>query len=182
MELMDDERREILLKLQAGADALANAWRDVDEQTASLRPRPESWSVLECVAHVALTERALMSRLKEARDGGQSHEDRPREEKFAGLALNRSRRIEAPPLVRPDCNSKTLAQAVEDFNAARQDTVRFVQEFRGELRSWLTVHPLITRPVNCYEMLLLLALHPARHAQQIAEIREQLSLPRSPMK
>jgi len=181
MEAMDGERREILLKLEAGADALANAWRDVDEQSARCKPSPESWSVLECVAHVALTERALMSRLREAKPSGQSHEDRAREEKFEGLALNRSRRIEAPPPVRPDCNSKTLAQAVEDFNATRRDTVRFVQEFGGDLRSWLTVHPLITRPVNCYEMLLLIALHPARHAQQIAEIREQLSSPRSPM-
>jgi len=181
MEAMDGERREILLKLEAGADALANAWRDVDEQSARCKPSPESWSVLECVAHVTLTERALMSRLKEAKDGGHSHEDRAREEKFEGLALNRSRRIEAPPPVRPDCNSKTLAQAVEDFNATRRDTVRFVQEFGGDLRSWLTVHPLITRPVNCYEMLLLIALHPARHAQQIAEIRERLSSPRSPM-
>lgn len=181
MELMDGERREILLKLEAGAVALANAWRDVDEQMARRRPRPESWSVLECVMHVALTETALLSRLREAKPSDQSHEDRAREEKFEALAVNRSRRIEAPPPVRPDCDSKTLAEAVEDFNAARRDTVRFVQQFSGDLRSWLTLHPLITRPVNCYEMLLLIALHPARHAQQIAEIREQLSTPRSPM-
>ena len=37
MERMDGERWEILLKLQAGADALTNAWREVDEQTARLR-------------------------------------------------------------------------------------------------------------------------------------------------
>jgi hypothetical protein len=57
----------------------------------------------------------------------------------------------------------------------RRETVRFVEEFSGDFRSWLTMHPLITRPLNCYEMLLLMALHPARHAMQIAEIRIGLS-------
>jgi|HubBroStandDraft_6_1064221.scaffolds.fasta_scaffold17819_5 hypothetical protein len=52
--------------------------------------------------------------------------------------------------------------------------MQFVDEFSGELRCWLTKHPLITRPVNCYEMLLM-ALHPRRHAHQIVGIREHLS-------
>lgn len=182
METIDEQRRDILRKLQDGADALTNALKNIDEQTARRRPGPESWSMLECVVHVTLAEAGLFSRLRDAQPSDHSHEDRAREEKFEGLALNRSRRIEAPPTAVPDCESKTLAQAIEDFKAARTHTVRFVEGFAADLRSWLTIHPLITRPVNCYEMLLLMALHPQRHAQQIAEIREQLSPPRSQIK
>ena len=86
--------------------------------------------------------------------------------------MNRARRIDAPGPVLPGSHAKTLAVAVNEFNAVRKETVRFVEEFNGELRSWLTIHPLITRPVNCYEMLLLLAMHPKRHALQIIEARE----------
>jgi hypothetical protein len=53
--------------------------------------------------------------------------------------------------------------------------MQFVEEFSGELRCWLTRHPLIMSPVNCYEMLLPMALHPRRHSLQIVEIREHLS-------
>src|SRR5947207_15586541 len=99
--MRDADRQEILRVLQEGADALAQALKDVDEPMAGRRPRPESWSVLECVEHLALTETALLSRLREARPSASSHEDRAREAKFQDLALNRSRHIEAPEPVVP---------------------------------------------------------------------------------
>jgi uncharacterized damage-inducible protein DinB len=171
----DRDKKEIESVLQDGMDALAGAVHGIDEETACLRPQPDAWSVLECVEHVALVETGLLARLKEAKPAGASHEDRAREARFRELAMNRLRRIEAPERAVPKRECQTLAKAVEEFRAARSQTVRFVQEFDGDLRSWLTSHPLITRPVNCYEMLLLMAFHPARHSQQIVEIREQLS-------
>jgi hypothetical protein len=170
--MSNEDRQEILRVLEQGADALTGALKDFDESRAGLRPRPESWSVLECLEHLTLTETALLSRLRDARPSDSSHEDRSREAKFQNLALNRSRRIEAPEPVVPKSHAKDLAQALEEFHAARRETVRFVEEFSGDLRCWLTVHPLITRPVNCYEMLLLMAMHPRRHALQITEARE----------
>jgi hypothetical protein len=63
---------------------------------------------------------------------------------------------------------------VEEFRAARRETIEFVDDFRGDLRWRVAQHPLITRPVNCYEMLILMAMHPRRHALQIAETRRIL--------
>jgi hypothetical protein len=169
--LGDADREEILQMLQEGMDSLTEALSGIDEASVRRRPRAESWTVLECVEHLALTERALLQRLKQSRACDESREDRAREAKFQDLALNRVRRIEAPELVRPASEPASLEEALEGFEAARRETVRFVEEFRGELRWWVTQHPLITRPVNCYEMLLLMAMHPKRHVLQIAEIR-----------
>jgi hypothetical protein len=174
MAMIETERLEILRLLLEGMDALSLALSGVDESLASRRPGPENWSVLECVEHLTLTEAALLSRLREATPCLESHEDRAREAKFQDLALNRLRRIEAPEPVVPKRDSKDLAQAVEDFYAVRGETVRFVEEFPSELRWWLTTHPLIKRPVNCYEMLLLMALHPKRHAQQVEQTIEMV--------
>jgi len=179
--MKEADKKEIQSALQDGMNALAEALRGVGEDTARLRPQRDSWSVLECVEHVALTETALLSRLREAKPAEASHEDRAREARFQELALNRLRRIEAPELVIPTAQSQSLAGACETFRNIRAETIRFIDDFEGDLKSWLTTHPLITRPVNCYEMLLLIALHPKRHAQQIAGIREQLSRPRSQM-
>ena len=176
------DKIEIERVLEDGMNALADSLAGVDEGTALLRPPGGSWSVADCVEHIALTEAALLTRLEDATPAGVSHADAAREARFRDLAMNRGRRIEAPELVRPASGSTTLAEAHDKVQAARSRTLAFVRAFRGDLRSWLTQHPLITRPVNCYEMLLLIALHPKRHAQQIAEIREQLSHARSQMK
>jgi uncharacterized damage-inducible protein DinB len=168
--LRDADRAEILRMLQEGMDSLTVALLGIDETSARRRPRADSWSVLECVEHLTLTERALLQRLKEARACEESREDRARETKFQDLALNRVRRIEAPEPVRPANDSACLEQVSEAFKAARSETVRYVEQFQGDLRWWVTQHPLITRPVNCYEMLLLIAMHPKRHALQIVQI------------
>lgn len=169
------DKKDVEQVLREGSDALSGALAGIDEEAASLRPRPDSWSILDCVEHIALTEMGLLLKLRDAEPAERSHEDRFREARFQALALNRERRIEAPELVLPAQRFPTLAHAFQAFQAARQETLRWLGAFDGDLRSWLTIHPLITRPVNCYEMLLLIALHPKRHSQQIVEIREQLS-------
>ena len=173
------DKNEIDRVLREGMDALTLALRGIDEDTAQLRPQSGSWSVRDCVEHIALTEAALLARLREAKPAGTSHADAAREARFQELALNRLRQIDAPEPVHPGQSSQTLTQARDHLQAVRAETTQFVRDFRGDLRSSLATHPLITRPVNCYEMLLLLALHPKRHAQQIVEIREQLSCRRS---
>jgi DinB superfamily len=170
----DRDKADVLRMLQEGMDSLSEALRGIDASLAKRRPRAGSWSIVECVEHLTLTERALLLRLKEAKVCDESHEDRPREAKFQDLALNRARRIEAPSPVRPGSGSTTLAEAVEEFRAARRETIAFVEDFRGDLRWRVAQHPLITRPVNCYEMLILMAMHPRRHALQIVETRGDL--------
>ncbi len=179
--MQDDEKKEIERILQDGLDALTAALRGIDEESVRLRPRPDSWSVLDCLEHIALTEAALLPRLHEAKPSDRSHADPARETRFRELALNRQRPIVAPDPVCPGRESPTLSHACQAFHAVRDQTLCFLRNFKGDLRSWLAIHPLITRPVNCYEMLLLIALHPTRHAQQIAEIREQIRRSRGQM-
>ena len=170
----DRDKADVLEMLQQGMEALADALSGIDASLARRRPQSGAWSVVECVEHLTLTERALLERLKEATPCDESREDRAREAKFQNLALNRARRIEAPDPVRPGNGSTTLAEAVEEFKAARRETLEFVDDFGGDLRWRAAQHPLIARPVNCFEMLLLMAMHPRRHALQIAEIRRTL--------
>jgi len=174
--MIDSDRQEILSRLETGSDALKDALMGLDASAARHKPTPESWSVVECLEHMVASEAALLSRLREATPRDETHEDRAREAKFQGVALNRLRRIEAPELVLPTGKYESLEQAMAGFEQVRGETVQFVEEFSGDLRSWLAVHPMITRPVNCYEMLLLMALHPMRHSIQIAEIRAGLAV------
>jgi hypothetical protein len=67
-------------------------------------------------------------------------------------------------------------KALADFDATRAETVRFVEKFEDDPRRWLTDHPVIPGPVNLVEILLTMAVHPARHAKQIAEIREGMRI------
>lgn len=85
--------------------------------------------------------------------------------------MDRTARVESPPVARPCGRYLHLQDASASFSAVRARTIDWVVGQEGDLRSWVTDHPLIPGPVNCYEMLLIVSVHPRRHAEQIREIR-----------
>lgn len=168
------EKVEMLRQLRAGRDALREALAGVDNAMAAHKASRESWSILECVEHMVVTERYLLTRLQAAKDAEQPFEKSRREGKIAMLAADRSRRIEAPEQAHPKGRFAELSEAVAAFDATRGEVERWVETCAGDPRRMMTDHPLIVGPVTCGETLIMIAAHPARHAQQIAEIRLQL--------
>jgi uncharacterized damage-inducible protein DinB len=165
-----------------GRDALETALAGVDDALASRKPpsrdpsTPESslaWSILDCVEHMVLSEQYLLSRLRIA----QLSTDPPhpsREARIAARAADRSRPIEAPSASQPTGRYPGLGEALDAFDAVRAETLEYVENLNDDPRSLTTDHPLFPGPVTCYETLLMMAAHPARHAQQILEIRRAL--------
>ena len=164
---------EALRELRSGHDAFSEAVAGVDEETAKRKPAHGAWSILDCVEHMVESERYLLTRLQAAEHAAQPFEKSRREAKIAKLAADRSRRIEAPEQAHPRGRYGTLGEALDAFNATRAEVVRWVEGCAGDPRCMLTDHPLIVGPVTCAETLIMIAAHPARHAKQIGEIREQ---------
>ncbi len=169
---MDAAKHEILDRFNEGQSALQAALAGVDPESATEKPAPDRWSIVEIVEHLAASEAFLLGRLHQAAPSAVSLADPAREARLESLALNRERKIDAPQPVLPTGACATLAEALDRLNAVRAQTIQFVENFSGDLRFSLVEHPLITRPLNCYEMLLLMALHPIRHAAQINAIRQ----------
>lgn len=169
------EKLEILGVLKSGRDALGRALEGVDDNLAHRKPSSGGWSILDCVEHMIESERYLLLRLQAATLTDQPFEKSRREAKIAALAADRNRRIEAPEPVHPRGRFENLHDALSAFDATRAGVIRWVESCAGDPRRMLTDHPLIEGPVTCSETLIMIAAHPARHAKQISEIREQLS-------
>ena len=88
-----------------------------------------------------------------------------REALIVARGLDRTRPVQSPEVGRPAARFSTLAEAVQSFLTARERTLRFVESCSEDLRAQLSTHPIIR-----YEVLLMIAVHPHRHARQIAEI------------
>jgi hypothetical protein len=172
--MLDPERQALLGSLRNGRDALGLALAGVDDNLASQKPPSGGWSILECVEHVAQVERYLLTRLHAAQRASQPFEKSNRAAKIAWLAADRTRRIEAPPAAHPHGVYRNVRVALAAFHAARAEVERYVEQSTGDLNCWITDHPLIPGPVTCRETLLMIAAHPARHAEQIWEIRRAL--------
>lgn len=168
------EKVEILQALQSGRDAFLDALSATTEDLAGRSPGPGRWSALECAEHVAVSEDFLFSRIAHATDADVPAVNKKREAAILARGADRANAGLSPEAVKPAGRFPTLADAVQHFLASREQTVRFVKSCSEDLRSKLTTHPLVGR-VNCYEVLLLMAVHPRRHAAQIQEIKAALA-------
>jgi hypothetical protein len=167
------EKRRVLALLEQGRRALLASLRGVSAETALRAPSPGKWTILDCVEHLAIAEDFLLTQIQNATFSEGSAIPPQREALIAARALDRSLRFEAPELSRPAGRFPTLAAALEHFLASREQTVEFINRESGDPRKKVASHPLIG-PANCYEMLLMMAMHPKRHAEQIVEIKTAL--------
>lgn len=172
-----EEKRELLEFLRAGRHAVGVALNGVDDGLACRMPPSGGWTILQCAEHMAITEAYLAARLEASHPAEHSHENRTREARILERATNRARPIVAPELSHPTGRYASLADAVSALDTARAQVLRWVEGFEDDPRCWITDHPMFTGPVNCFEMLLMIAAHPGRHAKQIMEIRAALGNP-----
>jgi hypothetical protein len=167
------EKTEVIGRLERGMVALRTAIAGCPAAVAAIRPAPDRWSVLDCLEHLVLAEEYLCAQLVNGTASAPTLND-AREARIVAVGTSRDRRIPAPQVAQPRGRWLSIDAAMEGLDQARVRTVAFVEQFDGDLRAWQAVHP-IAGVVNGYEMLLMIAVHPVRHAQQIEEIRAQLS-------
>ena len=171
------EKAAILKDLAAGRNAFLEALHGVVEELAVTTPAPGRWSVIECVEHVAVSEDFLLSAITMSVSRTEPPEtavvNPKREAAILARGAERTPPVISPEVGRPTGRFTTLAAALESFLATRERTVRFVETCDEDLRSQPMTHPLIGT-INCHEALLLIAVHPRRHAGQIREIRTAL--------
>jgi len=171
------EKQELLESLESGRETLLATLDGLSEYLAAQVPEPGRWSVRECVEHLFLVEDYLFAQVTSSKPSEAPVGSRAREARILKRGADRSSRIEAPQVARPTGRFPTLAEALDAFLARRTQTVHYVQALTEDPRMRTAHHPLIG-PANCYEILLIIAIHPHRHVQQIREIHEVVSATR----
>ncbi len=167
---MDESERQFLIeRLQQSRAELLDAISGVSEEQARWRPAADRWSVLDCVEHIAAAEHFLFAGFRDAAPVD-SAGTRELEGKILARGADRSRRFEAPERARPAGRFGSLSQAVAAFQQSRDETIRFVETCTDDLRACTVYHP-IRGQVTGHECLLLMIMHPIRHAGQIREVR-----------
>ena len=169
--MLESEKHKLVADLRDGRAVFLDALRDVTEDLAARTPAPGTWSVLECVEHIAVSEEYLFSQIMAARLADKPIFNEQREKLIPLVGLDRGRKIQAPEVGKPTGRFSTLAEAIAGFQSTRTRTISFVESCTDDLRCRITSHPLIEGPVNGYEILLMIAVHPYRHAKQIEEIK-----------
>jgi hypothetical protein len=175
--MTDSEKAFATAQLLKGRDALLQAIAGLSEPQLHFKPQPESWSIADCVEHLAVTEDTLFALVANGAENPSGVSlDPAKDGRLAAAVVDRSRKVSAPPAARPSGRFRSVTEAAARFRASRERAIAWTGGCRDDLRHRFTMHPLFGE-IDCYRCLLLLALHPARHAAQIDEIKQHPEFP-----
>jgi uncharacterized damage-inducible protein DinB len=162
------EMKDVSGQLEHARAELIVVVTGLTEEQARTRPAPERWSVLECLEHVCFVERRFLGMIKASEPGTPAERDAAKEAALVERVVDRSNRRTAPEAVRPAGKYGSLSEALQDFNAARDETLRFASEQGANLLTRSANHAALG-PLNGVEALLLIANHGRRHTAQMQE-------------
>ena len=165
------EIRDVAGQLESARAELILVVSSLTDVQARTRPAPDRWSVLECLEHVNFVERRFLAMVRASETATPAHRDAAKEAALKERVLDRSNPRTAPEAVRPAGKYESVAEALQEFNTARDETLRFASEQGPNLVSRSATH-LALGPLNGVEALLLIADHGRRHTAQIREAAE----------
>jgi hypothetical protein len=171
------EKQDLLESLESGRQVLLAELEGLSEDLAARAPGPGRWSTRECVEHLCLVEDYLFAQIAASQPSETPFGSRMRENSILKRGADRTRTLEAPEIARPTGRFATLGEALAAFLQSRDQTLQYVRTTNDDPRARTAHHPLLG-PVNCREILLIMAIHPHRHAGQIREIRQAISAAR----
>jgi hypothetical protein len=168
---MPQEMMDVAGQLENARAELIVVVSGLTDEQARTRPAPDRWSVLECMEHVNFVERRFLGMVKASEAGPPAQRDAAKEAALEERVIDRSSPRTAPPAVHPTGKFTSISEALQDFNAARDETLRFASEQGVNLLTRSASHPVLG-PLNGAEALLLIAGHGRRHTVQIREAAE----------
>jgi len=173
------ERDFVLKHLEEGREVFLRAIDGLSEEQLHFKPQSDRWSIADCIEHIVLAEDTMYVKVVHGvpNPNGDSL-DPEKYERFVAAVVGRTRRVQAPEPMRPANHFASVEEARSHFLAQRDRAIAYARECCDDLRHLFAKHPLLGE-IDCYRFLLLLALHPARHAMQIEEIKSDPAFPKA---
>ena len=168
-------RTAAVANLQATCEAFQSAVAGLSESQARFKSAPDRWNVEEIVEHVAVAEHGMYRFITELHEVSTDPHEAESAASLARTTDRKNKPLAAPARALPKGRFASLSAAMSQFLENRQRTIEFVQTCQDDLRLRLIQHP--AGLLNAQDCLRILTFHPARHIEQINELKADPAFP-----
>jgi hypothetical protein len=173
------DRARLLHHLRRTAGAVCDGVRNTSAEQWEFHAPEGGWCVSEIVEHIVKSESVIFDRVQELLTSpAQPQRDQtPEIDAFLLQRIpHRAKKVEAPPDMIPTRGFTTPATALDAFQNTRAQTMHYIERTDDDLRAHTGEHYLL-KTLDCYQWLLLVAVHTERHLAQWAELRAHPRFP-----
>jgi len=174
------ERQLVLDQLATSEARLLSLVDGLSPDQWNFREKAERWSIAENIEHLILFENFIMQSIQKVLDGPAEPHKRAqaaqKEHLVLGLANGRSTKFNAREIVRPSGRWLDKNELISEFRKTHAQTVAFAEKTQADLRDHFFPH-IAFGDLDCYQWLVVIGQHGARHALQIEEIKADPGYP-----
>lgn len=154
--------------LEKNESSVFHLLENIDSKDAE-KKNGDSWSVLNILEHVLLTERLVLSILLKSSNSTSNQEEIFGREKLTRLIVSlRNRKIKAPELLEPKGNIKSIEQFSQKFFEQRSKFKTDLLEGKITISNAIFIHPFLGE-MTIIDWLNFIPLHCERHLEQIKD-------------
>jgi len=177
--ISDAERKMAEDHLKQTMARLNETVKGLNENQLNFKPTPESWSVAECVEHLAISENMfngmLKNALKETANSAMRDSVTMSDEKLVGFISVRDTKVKTPEPFEPSGKFGTHEETLEAFRTKRQEHIEYVQTTKDDLRNHYGKLPFAT--IDGLQIILFMSGHTERHVKQMEEVMAHADFP-----
>jgi len=168
-----EERKFVLKHLHESRERFLRTVEGLSREQLIFQPGEDRWSVADCAEHIGTVENVIYERIHTALDQAPAPEKQAevqaKTEQLLSFVPNRTTRIKGPERLMPRREWKEFSELVSVFESARARTIDFASETEADLHSHFFPH-IVFQDLDCYQWLVLTALHCDRHVYQMQEV------------
>lgn len=171
-ELSKGDRSKMLNHLKQTQNELFATVKGLSEEQLNFRASEDSWSIAECVEHIAISEKNIFGLVEAALqtdpDASRRSEVQMTDEQVLGLITSREQKVKTRPAFEPQGNFGDYSGSLNTFKERRKENLTFVKKTDEDLRNRYCTLPFGT--IDACQAILFLSGHVQRHTDQIKEV------------
>jgi len=178
--LTEAERKYASNLLEETRKNLINKVSRLTPEQLNFKADPGSWSVAECVEHIAISENNIFGfaqmGLKEGADPSKRSEVKMTDEAIVRMITDRSNKVKTQEAFLPTGKFGSFEATLDEFKKKRDDNIRYINTTSDDLRNHYNDFPF--GKTDTYQTILFMAAHTKRHTDQIAEVMSNSNFPK----
>lgn len=175
------ERRFLIEELKDSKNGVQKSVKGLTEEQLNFRAAPGTWSIKECVQHIALAEYNLWNMadaaLKQPATPEKRGEIKVTDEQLLAMVTDRTNKVKTSESFEPVKSSwATTDKAFIAFKDKRTDLIKYAKTSTDDMRNHMIQMPF--GYLDTYQLMLMIGAHTRRHIMQIEEVKANPAFPK----
>jgi len=179
--LSKEERSKAIDHLKNTNAELLKTVKGLSESQLNYKPTADSWSVANCVEHLAISENSIFGivqmSLKSDPDPSLRSEVKMSDDQVIGLIESREQKVKTSTEFEPTNKYDGYEGSLTEFKNKRKENMKYVKSSQDDLRNRYFDFPF--GKVDSYQVIIFMSGHTKRHTDQIKEVMASAGYPES---